>query len=469
MICVLFLLNAATGLSVRAQIFKTLAEFNGANGANPPFGELTQGPDGAFYGTTFYGGNGPCSSINGVGCGTVYRITRTGTITLLHSFSAMSDGYYPATGLTLALDGYFYGTTSAGGANNEGTVFKISSKGGLTTLYNFCSEPGCADGMFPFSAGLIQGNDGAFYGATPSGGEGYGTIFKMTPAGNITTLHSFNFTDGSTPLGTLLEDTDGKLYGTTYEGGSQNQGTIYRITTGGAFSTLYEFNLNDGAGPHGGLARGSDHALYGATMFGGSCCGNDGTVFKFSQGGFVLLQSLNGTDGENPCDALLQATDGNFYATTELGGSNGLGEVFRIAPGGDLTVLHSFDVSDGNGPVAGLVQGTDGSFYGTTSDGGDLNCNAGNGCGTVFNLSTGLTPFVAFIHSAGKVGQTGGILGQGFTGTTSVTLNGVPANFTVVSDTFIEATIPPGATTGYVTVTTRTRVLTSNVPFQVIQ
>ncbi len=138
------------------------------------------------------------------------------------------------------------------------------------------------------------------------------------------------------------------------------------------------------------------------------------------------------------------------------------GTVFQLTPTGILTTMHSFDSSDGAVPIGGLIQATNGTFYGSSSQAGPYNS------GTLFSLDLGLGPFVTFVRAAGKVGQTGGILGQGFTGTTSVSLSGIPASFTVVSDTYIKATVPAGATTGYVTVTTPSGVLTSNVPFHVI-
>lgn len=165
----------------------------------------------------------------------------------------------------------------------------------------------------------------------------------------------------------------------------------------------------------------------------------------------------------------MQGTDGLFYGTTSAGGDlacnapyNGCGTVFSITSAGAMTTLHIFELTDGLAPTGGLLQATNGAFYGTTDQGGTYDD------GTVFSLDMGLGPFVAFVHAAGRVGKTGGILGQGFTGTTSVSLNGTPASFTVVSDTFIRATVPAGATTGYVTVTTPTGVLISNVPFYVL-
>jgi uncharacterized repeat protein (TIGR03803 family) len=172
-----------------------------------------------------------------------------------------------------------------------------------------------------------------------------------------------------------------------------------------------------------------------------------------------------------PTASPIQATDGNLYGTTFFGGNlscdsrYGCGTVFRIEPTGALTTLHSFcdpPCNDGAWPLAGLIQATDGTFYGAASSGGSM------GDGTIFSLSMGLAPFLAFVQDYGKVGQTGGILGQGFTGTTGVSFNGTSATFTVISDTYLTATVPAGATTGYVTVATPSGTLTSNVPFHVI-
>jgi len=177
---------------------------------------------------------------------------------------------------------------------------------------------------------------------------------------------------------------------------------------------------------------------------------------------------LNCADGAFPSSALAWASDGNAYGTASLGGDlpcgvedTGCGTIFKITPAGALTTLHTFEGTDGDFPGP-LVQGTDGTFYGVTASGG------AGGDGTIFNLSVGLSSFVRLPQDSGEVGQSGGILGQGFTGTTGVFFNGTPANFTVESDTYIRATVPAGATTGYVTVTTPSGTLTSNVPFRVI-
>jgi uncharacterized repeat protein (TIGR03803 family) len=212
-----------------------------------------------------------------------------------------------------------------------------------------------------------------------------------------------------------VQGTNGNFYGVTGSGGTHEAGTVFEITPQGKLTTLYSFcavqpNCADGAIPVG----------------------------------------------------VTQATDGNIYGTTGSNGANGFGTVFDITAEGVLTTLYSFDGFDGAFPGAGLLQRTNGSFYGTTTGGGTYTD------GTLFSLDMGLGPFVAFVRGAAKVGQDFGILGQGFTGTTSVSLNGTPASFTVVSDTLIRATVPAGATTGYVIVNTPSGTLTSNVPFQVI-
>jgi uncharacterized repeat protein (TIGR03803 family) len=222
------------------------------------------------------------------------------------------------------------------------------------------------------------------------------------------------------------------------------------------------------------LVEATDGNFWGGT--GGGGISNDGTVFKITSLGQLTTRfSFDGTDGAGS-ENLVQAPNGIFYGATGGGGVNNDGSIFGItaddAVTNPLTTLYSFcgqtNCADGSIPTGGLFQATNGKFYGTTEEGGDITCGLTSGCGTVFSLDAGLGPFVSFVRNPAKVGQAFGILGQGFTGTTNVSLNGIPTSFTVVSDTFIKATVPAGATTGYVTVTTPTGTLTSNVPFQVI-
>jgi uncharacterized repeat protein (TIGR03803 family) len=473
--CVILLVGAATIITAPAQIFTSLASFSGNDGEGPLYMSLVQGVDGNLYGTTAYGGGGGYYECvyDEPGCGTVFRITPGGALTKVYSFCSQSDcadGEIPYAGVVQATDGNLYGTTL-------GTVFKMSLKGALTTLYTFCGLPGCPGGGLPY-AGLIQATDGNFYGTTNLGGTyGYGTVFKITTGGVFTTLHSFNRTDGANPVAGLIQGTDGSIYGATPVGGNSSCnappvngcGTIFKIAPNGSFTTLHNFEGNDGDAPYGGLLEASDGALYGTTYQGGS--EGFGTVFRITLSGKLTTIHNFIDDGYEPSGTLIQATDGNLYGTTQQEGSicpnQGLGTIFRITPEGAFTTLHTFDGSDGSSPYGGLTQGTNGQLYGSTNVGGEFTCNA-FGCGTIFSLDMGLGPFVSLLRNPAKIGQMFGILGQGFTGSTNVSLNGTPATFTVKSDTLITAIVPAGATTGYVTVTTPSGTLTSNVPFRVI-
>ncbi len=483
---------AATAITLPAQTFTSLASFDGTNGSQP-FAALAQGFNGNLYGTTSAGGvdaNGYCP-YSFLGCGTAFEITNGGALTSLYSFCSVdaecSDGWVVYAGLLQATNGALYGATFAGGTGGAGTIFKISAGDALTTVHNFDTTDGAAPG------GLVPSLNRNFYGTTKSSGTyGYGTVFTVSPTGALTTLHTFDNTDGSEP-NRVIQGTDGNIYGTTAQGGDVNCrildapgcGTIFKMTAGGALTTLYTFcsqaNCTDGASPT-SLIQATDGNFYGTTYGGGnSACDSDGfigcgTVFKITTDGalttiFTFCQQSNCTseasfDGSHPA-ALLQATDGNLYGVTETGGDLkcglgfGCGTIFEITSGGKLRTIHSFKGVDGDEP-SGLMQATSGTLYGTTINGGAAQD------GTVFSMSVGLGPFVAFARDAGKIGQSGPILGQGFTGTTGVFLNGTPARFIVVSDTYIQATVPAGATTGYVTVNTPSGTLTSNVPFHVI-
>ena len=425
-------LCATTAVALPAQTFTTLRRFDKTDGAIPD-AALVQATNGDLYGTTYGGGAN--------GGGTVFKITPSGGLTTLYSFlcsqTNCTDGLDPTAGLIQGTDGNFYGTTPIGGANKGGTVFKITPRGTLTTLYGFCSTPYglCTDGEYP-GAGLVQATNGDLYGTTFEGGANNGgTVFKITPSGTLTTLYSFcsesGCTDGELLFAGLVQATNGDFYGTTYEGGVNGLGTIFKITPSGTLTTLYSF-----------CSR--------------SAC----------------------SDGEYPYVGLVQATNGDFYGTTPSGGANCLypcgGTLFKITPGGTLTTLYSFcsqsGCTDGESPVAGLVQATDGDFYGTTAGGGAGHCSEGSdpGCGTVFSLSVGLGPFVKTTPAFGKVGAVVKILGTNLTGATSVSFNGTAAGFTVVSPSLIATTVPVGATNGTIQVTTPGGTLASNLAFRVL-
>ncbi len=393
--CFVFVFCAATAIASPAQILTTLHSFAGYpdDGANPDAG-LVQASDGNFYGTTAVGGaNNHCARGS---CGTVFKITPSGTLTTLYSFVGYpNDGAYPEAELVQARDGNFYGTTYGGGANYYGTVFKITASGVLTTLHSFNGD----DGYYTY-AGLVQASDGNFYGTTYFGGaHDSGTVFKSTPSGVLTTLYSFcsqnNCSDGYYPYAGLVLASDGDFYGTTL-GGTNHWGTVFKITPSGSMTTLHTFvgHPSDGGYPAAGLVQASDGNFYGATRYGG--VNDQGTVFKITPSGalttlYSFCSQRNCTDGEQPSAGLVQASDGNFYGTTLGGGANGYGTVFKITASGALTTLYGLcsqtNCSDGANPYAALVQASDGNLYGTTSSGGNYGgyCNP-YGCGTVFRL-----------------------------------------------------------------------------------
>jgi uncharacterized repeat protein (TIGR03803 family) len=303
----------------------------------------------------------------------------SGNLTTLHSF-ANSGGANPIASLIQATDGNFYGTTQNGGASGLGTVFKMDASGNLTTLHSFAGS----GGAHPI-ASLIQATDSNFYGTTPNGGSsGFGTVFKMDASGNLTTLHSFaNGADGANPYAGLVQATDGNFYGTTQNGGASYSGTVFKMDASGNLTTLHSFaNFGDGANPYAGLIQATDGNFYGTTQNGGAYP-NVGTVFKIdASGDLTTLHSFSGSDGANPTANLIQATDGNFYGTTQNGGASGIGTVFKMDASGNLTTLHSFFPPNSvfANFISGLIQATDGNLYGTTHRGGE-----GQG-GVVFRL-----------------------------------------------------------------------------------
>jgi len=423
--------TAATAVGSLAQNFSLLYSF-GYGGPILPFGGLVQGNDGNLYGTTLHGTFGDYCP-DPYGCGTVFKITPSGTFTIVYSFCSQTncaDGADPIAGLVLASDGNFYGATT-------GTVFKITPGGVLTTLYTLQGS----DGDNP-RAPLLQASDGNFYGTTSEGGtSGYGTIFKIAANGTFTTLHSFNGADGAA-ANALIQASDGNLYGTTSAGGGGGAGTIFKITTGGMLTTLYTFcsqpGCTDGGSPGGGpfpveLVQASDGNFYGTTYSNGAHGG--GTVFKFAPGGvlttlYSFCAEANCTDGQSPV-GLLQASDGNFYGVTVFGGdiynptlacaSGGCGTIFKITPQGTLTTLYTFDGPNA-GQANGLMQATNGNFYGTTNDGGADNL------GTVFSLA---------LMASASVSPSSLIFGNQSDGTTSapqpVTLRNMGAGALVIA------------------------------------
>jgi uncharacterized repeat protein (TIGR03803 family) len=400
MLLVAFLFCTVIGSLAQTAVFTSLASFAGINGANPE-SSLTQGTDGNFYGTTLGGGSTSCFLGS---CGTIFKITAAGALSTLYSFCAQTgcpDGFYVPAGLVQATDGNFYGTTAYGGTpatncvyHGCGTIFKITPGGALTTLYSFCSQANCTDGDVPV-APLVQGSDGNLYGTTQLGGAyDSGTVFKITLTGTLTTLYrfcslGFACPDGSEPIAGLVQATDGNFYGTTLGGGTYGYGTVFKITPSGTLTTLHSFDGSDGMSPYGGLVQATDGNFYGTTYAGGGR--GRGTAFEVTPAGVLTtLYSFCSvglcSDGEFPEAGLVQASDGNFYGTTEFGGNysdcgDGCGTIFKLTSSGTLTTLHKFKGPDGGNPIGGLVRATNGTLYGTTVDGGTY------GSGTVFRLA----------------------------------------------------------------------------------
>jgi uncharacterized repeat protein (TIGR03803 family) len=418
-----------------------------------PQGVIAQGRDGNLYSTTPYGGS--------TDDGTVYKITPAGELTVLYELTTCRG----ASGLTLGTDGSFYGTSTCDG-NGYGSAFRVTPDGKLTTLYDFSGQNYDA---YPF-APPIQASDGNFYGTTDGDFVGNGgTVYRMTPSGRETTLFTFDRTDGAGPGDPLIQATDGNFYGTTQQGGASGRceqygcGTVFKVTPKGTEAVLHSFNVQnfDCYYPVAPVVEGGDGNLYGTVPYGGP--NGYGCVFRISRAGkYAILHSFNLTDGLNP-GPLLLATDGNFYGTTGGGGQSDAGTIYKITPRGKFSVIYSFNGTDGLAPDCALVQHTNGKLYGVTLEGGTYNY------GTFFSVDLGLGPFVSLVSASGKVGKLVEVLGQELTGTTGVSFNGASATFKVVSDTYMTATVPKGATTGFVTVATPGGKLKSNKKFRVTQ
>jgi uncharacterized repeat protein (TIGR03803 family) len=440
----------------QAQTFSVLYNF-GANDLDATHpgtpGILAQGRDGNMYGTTGIGG--------AYGNGTVFKIPPGGTLSVLHSFDCVdsnrrTDGCYPYSGLTLGTDGNFYGAAAAGGSggNNYGTLFKITPSGKLTVLYRFTNG---TDGASP-EAPPIEGRDGNFYGVT---GQGYGGVYRITPSGHLTSIYAFDYIHGAFAYEPLLLAANGSFYGTTTGGGASGHGTVFRITSSGSLTVLYNFDGIHGSGPAAPLIQAGDGNFYGTTATGGT--NDDGVAFRItSTGSLTVLHDFDATDGMSSEAALVQGTDGNFYSACYGGGTLSDGTIYRTNTRGGFTVLYNFDYTTGAQPAVALIQHTNGVLYGDTSNGG------AHSDGTFYTLRIGLKPFVSSVPNSGKVAKSVGILGQGFRGTTGISFNGTPATFKVVSNTYLTAKVPSGATTGFVTVTTAKGKLKSNKKFQVL-
>ena len=415
-----------------------LYNFTGVNGngTNPQAG-LVMDSSGNLYGTTAGGGNIGCAGHTAY-YGTVFKLDGTRHESILYQFATVNgDGYWPFSGLVMDSSGNLYGTTNAGGEFNWGTIFKVDAAGQETVLYSFNNTG--IDATQP-TTGLIRDSAGNLYGTTADGGGAdAGAVFKLDPAGNETLLYSFKefSDDGRNPSGGLIMDSAGNLYGTTLNGGSalSNGGTLFKLDTTGHETVLYSFTgaNGDGVGPIGSLVMDSAGNLYGATALGGSsggaCSSGCGTIFKLDNTGHeTILYRFTGTNGDGaaPQGDLIIDNAGNLYGVTPSGGTGcpppasgylpGCGTVFKLDNTGQETVIYAFaGNNDGHFPYGRLISDSAGSLYGTTYLGGLA------GSGTVFKLM----PVPDFLFNAAAGGSTSASTSPGQSGSLDLEVSSV--------------------------------------------
>jgi uncharacterized repeat protein (TIGR03803 family) len=370
----------AAGLPAQAQTETILYNFSCHTDGCPPQGVVVDENDN-LYGTTFDGGS--------FDRGAVFELTSSGAFTTLYSFTGGTDGSFPYAGVVLDSKGNLYGTTSQGGVAGYGTIFKVTLSGTETVLHSFsCGSEPC----YP-QRGVVLGPNGSLFGtAYPGGTFSFGSVFELTASGTFTTLYSFRGgTDGNVPNQGIVLDKSGNVYGTTDVGGTAGFGTVFKVSPSGTETVLHSFapNGKDGFYPAGGVTLDSKDDIYGTTASGGAI--GVGTVFKVTPSGTeTLLHSLTGgKDGINPEANLVFDKNGNLYGTTAYGGSFDLGMVFELTPSGVETTLHSFADNGTDGYFsfqAGLTIDKSGNLYGTTQNGGTSNPACTHGCGVVFKI-----------------------------------------------------------------------------------
>jgi uncharacterized repeat protein (TIGR03803 family) len=461
--CAAFTFSLA--VCAQAQTVTAIANFN-SQVAYGPVAPI-QATDGNFYGIAAGGVHGQ---------GVIYQMTPSGSLSYLYSFCSQpkcADGNNGTASPILGSDGNLYGVTSFGGSHGSGTIYKLTLGGTITILYNFCPPTSCSEGTNSY--GLMEGGDGNFYGTTFQGGDfDLGTIFRISPSGDFRVLYNFcslaNCADGILPQSPPIQGIDGNFYGVVIGGGSMQGGALYKLTPSGSYSVVRNFctyanGLCNGAQPE-SIVQDASGNFFGVAEFAGAK--GYGAVFEITTTHqYKALRSFDRDTGY-PLPGLTLGNDGNVYGKTEGSPSSlNFGTLFEVTPAGVYTRVYTFgsDCLVGDTPWWGsLFQGTDGILYGANIYGGGSGCNDG---GTVFGLDNSLSPLVRTAPTAGKVGRSVLIIGNGLTGSTSVTFNGMAAAFTVESDTYIKATVPAGATTGTVSVVTPSGTLKSNPQFVV--
>jgi len=367
---------ALTTQSAQAQTLHVLYNFAGASDGGDPYASLIRDAAGNLYSTFGYGGGTSFS-------GGVFKVAPDGTETVLYSFTGGADGAFPFSPVVRDKAGNLYGTTSQGGSNNIGVVFKVDPSGTETVLHSFT---GGADGVIP-TGGLLRDKAGNLYGTTSQGGTSNdGVLFKINPRGKETILHTFTGStkDGKYPSYTsLLMDALGNLYGVTEEGGSADGGILYKLSKTGKLTILHSFTggATDGCNVLGTPFMDAAGNFYGTT----SSCGAHalGTVWKVNKDGKerVLHSFAGGTsDGEYPLAGVIMDAEGNLWGNTETGGAANVGTVYKISKSGQFILVHSFDGSDGKYPYGSFAQNAEGTIFGTALNGGTI------GYGTVWKI-----------------------------------------------------------------------------------
>jgi uncharacterized repeat protein (TIGR03803 family) len=390
------LLAALAALMLAAPASASVGSFYSFAGpeGETPAAPLVQGTDGFLYGVAAHGGD--FNVLAPDGGGTIFRTDGSGRLKALHVFSGLG-GAVP-TGIVKGRDGFFYGTTTYGGQSDitalnpgNGTIFRMDANGNFTVLFVF---PGGELGYRP--GPLMQGSDGALYGTAVGGSMLYipGIVYRFDPVTRAyRILHTFvtrdgRYLDGKGPSGKLFEARDGFLYGTTLQGGPSNAGVVYKIDPAGNFAVMHAFGSFEGSEAKAGVFQASDGYFYGTLEHGGY----GGKIFRLdAAGNYTTVYAFGpySANGWAPISNPIEGRDGFFYGTTPRGGtspSGSYGVVYRLSRSGSLSVLHSFSGTDGISPSTSLVQAANGTFYGSTIVGGSF------GLGTLFKLAAAPTP-----------------------------------------------------------------------------
>lgn len=431
----------------QAQTYTDLFDLTQSTGSAPGTPNLlAQGQDANLYSTM-------PSSFPGDGT-TVVAPPAGGAVNVTHYFAG-TDGFSPLSGLTLGTDGNFYGTTSLPSGSVDGEVFRVTPAGTVNVLYGFNNT---TDGGYPW-APPIMASDGNLYGVT----QGTTPVaYKITmPAASFSVLANLP----AASVAPLIVGSDGNFYGTTQIGGKFNEGTVFQLTKKGVLKIIYNFGTatNDGTSPTGPVMQAADGKLYGTAYWGGAS--GQGTVYSMttSGGSYKTLHSFTGTDGAHSSSSLVQGSDNFLYGVTYAGGVNGDGAFFKInTTGTTYADIHDFDgKTSGGSPGSSLLLHTNGTIYGWGA--------VGPKEGVLYSMSVGLKPFASLVViTSGKVGQSVGIIGQGFSTATGVKFGTGPGTFSVVSDTYMTAAPAAGATTGKVTILEPSGNLTTAQKYKVV-